>query len=128
MKSLLTIFTLVFTLMFSSTSFAEWTKVITGEAGRNFYSDFERIRKHDGFVYYWSLSDYLKPDKYGDLSVKVYIEGDCKLFRYKNLSFSFHKEPMGYGTGDVQEVEKKGWRYPPPMSVSETILKAVCSR
>ena len=27
MKTLLTIFTLTFTLMFSSTSFAEWTKV-----------------------------------------------------------------------------------------------------
>ena len=128
MKSILTISTLLFTTMLSSTSFAEWTKVITGDSGRIFYLDFERVRKHDGSVYWWELSDYLKPDKYGDMSVKVYKEGDCKLFRYKTLSFSFHKEPMGYGTGDVQDVAKKGWRYPPPMSVSETTLKAVCSR
>ena len=92
--------------------------------------DFERIRKHGGYVYWWDLSDYLKPTKYGILSGKIYKQGDCKLFRYKVLSFSFHKEPMGGGTGDVQAPVKKsqGWKYPPPTSASETILKSVCSR
>ena len=127
MKSLLTILTLVFTVMFSSTSFAEWTKVSENVLGDTVYVDFERIRKVDGYVYIWELIDYLKPDKYGDLSVKLYIQGDCKLFRYKNLSFSYHKEPMGGGTGDVN-TQKQDWTYPPPNSVSETLLKSVCSR
>jgi hypothetical protein len=97
--------------------------------GTTFYVDFERIRKHGGYVYYWYLTDYLKP-KFGDLSGKIYNQGDCKLFRHKSLSFSFHKEPMGGGTGDVQEPVKKqqGWKYPPPNSVDELILKSVCSR
>ena len=127
MKTLLTIFTLLFTVMFSSASLAGWTEVSTNTSGHTFYVDFERIRKHDGYVYFWRLRDNLKPDEFGDLSAKVYYEGDCKLFRFKTLSYSFHKEPMGGGTGDVQESEKKGWKYPAPMSTVETILKAVCS-
>jgi len=128
MKSLLLIFTLLFSSVFlSSTSFAEWTKVSENVDGTTYYIDFERIRKVDGFVYYWVLSDYLKPTKYGDLSDKVYHQGDCKLFRVKSLSFSYHKEPMGGGTGDVNTL-KQDWTYPSPNSSSETILKSVCSR
>jgi len=48
--------------VFSSTSFAEWTKV-SENVSTTFYVDFERIRKHGGYVYFLWLSDYLKPDK-----------------------------------------------------------------
>mgnify|MGYP004005018577 CR=1 FL=1 len=94
-----------------------------------YYVDFERIRKVDGYVYYWWLGDFVKPIQ-GILSVKQYSQGDCKLFRFKYLSVSGHKEPMGGGTGEVSEpVGKNGnWKYPSPNSSSETILKQVCSR
>tara|TARA_R110002012_G_scaffold242856_1_gene417350 strand:- start:1562 stop:1945 length:384 start_codon:yes stop_codon:yes gene_type:complete len=127
MKTLLTISTLVFTVMFSSTSFAGWTKVTENNEG-TFYVDFERIRKVDGYVYYWDMSDFLKPSPHGYLSGKRYDQGDCKLFRFKSLSYSFHKEPMGGGAGDVDNKPKKDWTYPSPNSVNETILKSVCSR
>jgi hypothetical protein len=128
MKSLLLITTLVFsTLMFSSPSYAEWEKVTESVDGNTFYVDFGRIRKHDGFVYYWRLRDYLKPNKWGDLSSKVYEQVDCKLLRFKDLSYSSHKEPMGGGTGDPYTPPDK-WNYPPPNSSIEVILKSVCSR
>ena len=117
--------------MFSpSTSFAEWKKVSKNVDGTTFYVDFESIKKHDGYVYYWYLSDYLKPNEHGTLSGKSYIQVDCKKFRLKYLSGSFHKEPMGegvsaYGSGEPPE-RHKGWKYPPPDSVAETILKSVC--
>ena len=97
--------------------------------GNTFYVDFERIRKHDGYVYYWRMSDYLKPTINGHFSDKVYIQGDCKLFRLKYLSFSFHKEPMVGGTGDTPPIPKKhqSWKYPSPNSVNEIILESVCS-
>ena len=119
-----------FSVMFSpSTSFAEWKKVSKNVDGTTFYVDFERIRKHDGYVYFWMLIDYLKPSKYGDLSAKVYSQGDCKLFRYKWLDISYHTQPMGEGTPSTTGVSKKGqkWRYPPPYSSVETILKTVCA-
>ena len=130
MKTLLTIPTLLFIVMFSSTSFAEWTEVGDTVNGYTFYVDYERIRKHGGHIFWWELSDYLKPNKYGDLSHKLYKEGDCKLFRSRDLSFSFHKEPMGGGTSEV--IQPKGedtnWIYPSPNSMNELILTKVCSR
>ena len=124
-KLTLILTTLIFSVMFSSTSFAEWKKV--GENVRGtFYVDFERIKKHDGYVYFWELQDFLKPTPYGDLSGKAYRQGDCKKFRYKYLSLTFHKEPMGGGTGEIDNTLDKEWRYPPPDTVIETILKSVC--
>ena len=126
MKILLT--TLAVTLMFSSPSFADWTKVGEDKNGTTYYVDFERIRKHNGFVYYWDLSDYVKLDKDGDSSVKVYIQGDCILLRYKVLSGSFYKDPMGKGTPSTSIKPDKEWDYPSSNSPTEVILKKVCSR
>ena len=129
MKKLTLIFTLlVSTVMFSSTSFAGWTKVSKNVDGDTIYVDFERIRKHGGFVYWWDLTDYLKPKTQGTLSGKIYNQGDCKLFRYKGLSWSFHTQPMGRGTRKTDNNPDKEWNYPSPNSSMETILKSVCSR
>jgi hypothetical protein len=119
---------LTFTVMFSSTSFAGWTKVGKDAGGNTYYLDFERIRKHGGYVYWWDLSDLLKPTKYGDLSGLIYKQGDCKLFRFKVLSDSFYTEPMGQGKpSSSSNKPDKEWRYSPPNSSSETILKSVCA-
>ena len=122
------IFTLLFsTLVFSSPSYADWTKVDTNDGG-TFYVDFDRIRKHDGYVYYWGLSDYLKPTKYGHLSTKLYNQGDCKLFRVKALSDFSYTNSMGNGTPSASNnKEDIEWRYPSPNSALETILNSVCS-
>jgi hypothetical protein len=48
--------------------------------GNTHYVDFERIKKHDGYVYWWDLTDLLKPNEYGILSGKAYKQGDCKSF------------------------------------------------
>ena len=123
------ILTFLFSLMFSSPSYSEWTKITEGGAsGNTHYVDFERIRKVDGYVYYWVLTDLLKPDENGTLSGKAYVQGDCKLFRVKGLSFYSQKEPMGGGTGDSYNPENPEWDYPPPNSSMEIALKSVCSR
>jgi len=128
MKKLLILFTLLFsTVMFSSPSYAEWTKVSYSMNGNNFYVDFGRLRKGGGYVYFWQLSDYAEP-RHGFMSLKLYIKGDCEAFRYKSLSYSFHKEPMGGGNGDIDNKPDNTWKYPPPKSITEKILKSVCSR
>ena len=98
-------------------------------SGDTYYVDFERIRKHDGFVYYWTLSDYLKPTKTGTFSGRVYHQGDCKLFRYKYLSDSYFKGQMGKGDyNSGSNKPDKEWTYPSPKSIAEKILNLVCSR
>ena len=121
--------TLVFTLLFSSTSSAEWTKVIENTAGDTFYVDFERIRKDDNYVYYWELIDKLKPDEDGDLSYKGYLQGDCKIFRFMYLQSVYHKESMGRGTGQIfYRSENPKWNYPSPGSSHELLLEQVCNQ
>ena len=131
MQKLTLIFTLlVSTAMFSSPSYSKWTKVGEGVSGMTYYVDFKSMKKHGGYVTYWVLRDYLKPDKFGNLSGKTYYQGDCKLLRYKNLSYSFHKEPMGGGVGDVQKPLKSSldWKIPSPNTSNELVLTVVCSR
>ena len=127
MRNLTILLALIFTVMFSSPSFADWKWVGESVTGDTYYVDFERIRKHGGYVYWWDLSDYLKPDKNGDLSGKSYNQGDCKLFRYKFLSITQSKEPMGGGTGKIFTYNDNNWKYPSPNSSSEEILKSVCA-
>jgi hypothetical protein len=126
MKTLLTIFTLVFTLMFSSTSFAKWTEAVIGVEGDIYYVDIETIRKHDGYVYFWSLMDYLRPSPQGQLSVKKYHQVDCEIIRMKVLSYVFHQQPMGRDAGETSSPKNPEWKYPPPGSVEEVLLQQVC--
>jgi hypothetical protein len=127
MKTLIIFLALTFSVMFSSSSYAEWTKV--GENIKaTFYVDYERIRKNDGYVYWWDLTDFLKPTSQGHLSAKTYSQGDCKLFRVKFLSYVHHKQPMGGGTGDSNSPKNPEWKYPPPNSIAEITLKQVCNR
>ena len=127
MKTLLTIFTLVFTLMFSSPSYSKWTKVSENVRGNTFYVDYERIRKHGGYTYWWTLLDFLKPSQ-GWLSLQNYHQGDCNLIRWKLLSSIHYEQPMGGGTGEPISFQNPEWFYPAPNSMGETILKSVCSR
>ena len=125
------ILTFLFSLMFSSPSYSEWTRVDENVEGDTFYVDYERIRKVDGYVYWWDMKDYLKPSPYSHLSGKIYHQGDCKLFRYKNLTFVQHKQPMGRGSQDSEfdySPKNPEWNYLSPDSVGETVLKTVCSR
>ena len=118
---------LVSTAICSTPSYSEWTNVGTNVRGTTYYLDFDRLRKHDGFVYYWWLSDLAEQDQYGDLSYISYNQADCKLFRYKHLSSSYHSGPMGTGVrNDVSPPDE--WYYPTPASSNEHILNQICSR
>ena len=129
MKHLTLILTLLFsTLMIASPAYADWEKVGTAKNGTIFYVDFDRIRTNGGYVYYWDLTDYLEPSPTGTLSSKTYYQGDCEMFRYKYLSFIFHKQPMGEGSGKSSASINKEWNYPPPNSAVEETLEQVCRR
>ncbi|MBT6325949.1 MAG: hypothetical protein HOJ35_08265 [Bdellovibrionales bacterium] len=71
----------------------------------------------------------MKPTQYGDLSGKVYMQGDCKLFRYKILSSTYYTQPMARGTYSATgNNPEKEWTYIAPNSVAEVPIKIACSR
>ena len=89
--------------------------------------DFDNIRSSGSYVYQWQLVGYSEPQVQGVLSFKYYTQVDCEVFRTKNLSFSYHKQPMGEGrpymTDSTPDTE---WTYPPPNSPAADILNIVC--
>jgi hypothetical protein len=123
-----TLFAFLFTITISLPSYANWTKVVEVQ-GNVFYVNFEIIKKTDGYVYFWQLVDLSKPTQKGVLSDKGYLQGNCKLLQFKSLNFSSYKEPMGRGTpSESSNDPDKEWTETPPDTVSEPILKSVCSR
>ena len=113
-------------MMLSSLSYAGWTKVIQTTNGDEYFVDFQRVKKHDGYVYWRQLTNRVKPSPSGVLSGKFYFQTDCKLLRYKTLSFSAHKAPMGEGIGITDNTPDQDWRFLPRNSSMETSLKAIC--
>ena len=93
-----------------------------------FYVDFEDVFEQNGYVYWWNLNDRLKASTSGYLSVKIYKQGDCNLFKVKYLSFINYKESMGRSTGKPYNPKNPQWIYPNPNSANESILKSVYRR
>ena len=128
MKYLLLLSTLTLSLMFSSASSAEWTSMGETVAGTTYYIDLDRVRKNGGYTYFWYLNNLIKPDDYGHSSNKFYTEVDCKAFRHRTLTYIYYKQPMGEGEGESQTSQNQEWRYPPPDSMSESMLNKVCAQ
>tara|TARA_B100001057_G_scaffold490983_1_gene580294 strand:+ start:3184 stop:3573 length:390 start_codon:yes stop_codon:yes gene_type:complete len=127
MKNTILTFIFLFSItMWTSNGYGEWKFLTSSEDGTKFYIDFESVRKHEGYYYYWVLEDLLKPDIDGDLSYINYFQGDCNLFRIKHLSGLYYKLPMGEGNSYDVNPENPKWSYVPPGSVFETSLKTVC--
>ena len=115
------------TFIFSNVSYAEWIKIAENSSGDEYYVDFKEIRKSNGYVYYWQLTDYSKPTSTGNLSSIIYIQGDCNIFRYAYLSATFHKKSMGKGKYVKPYTPEFKWIYPRPNSTSNSVLKTVCA-
>ena len=116
---------LLFSILISFNSYGEWKELGKDVDGDTYYIDTDTIKEHEGYVYWWVLSDYLKTNEYGDISLKTYVEGDCEVNRYKWLSLIYYKQPMGEGVGDGDNPTGE-WRYPPPDSIGGGLLKYVC--
>ena len=114
--------------MFSSASFAEWTKVSRGKNGDTLYVDMDSIKIHRGYFYYWRIVDYLKPNSSGDMSHKTYSTLDCKLFRQKGLSVIFYDESMGKGVSGSPITPPNRWHNIPSNTSIEKLSKSLCDR
>ena len=136
MRMLKLLTTLTILIMTSTSASAEWIKVAKN-SGDSYYVDFGNINKKDGYVFFWNLTNYLQlascfesdlgTVKYSKpLSSKTHYKGDCRMFRYKILNYSWHNDPMGKGIGIVDDTPDKDWTYPEINSVAGKILNSVC--
>jgi hypothetical protein len=86
---------LLFSFLISFNSYGDWEFISVNENNTTFYIDFEKTKKIDGYIYYWTLGDLLKPDKDGDFSYVGYIQGDCKFSRFMYLSEFYYTKTLG---------------------------------
>ena len=125
MKKITLLLVIIFTFLFSTTSWGEWNYVSTNVSGSKYYYDKDRIRKSGKFLYVWELIDYIKPIG-GYLSSTRYVELDCSILRYKSLKEITYKKSMGEGEMTSDFTPPNEWKYPKPESISEFVSNKVC--
>ena len=124
MKKLLV---LLFSTLISVNSYGEWFKVTEGvNSGNTHYIETDSINEHNGYVYWWDLLNLIKPSDSGNMSWKVYNQGDCGVKRVKYVSYIFYKQQMGKGSGITNNPENSKWEYPSPGSTLQIKLDFVC--
>ena len=70
----------VLTLAISSPCLSKWKKQEEMDEYVKYY-DIDTVKKIDGIVHIWSMKDFKKPQKNGNLSTKYYSKFDCNLRR-----------------------------------------------
>tara|TARA_B110000008_G_C16859888_1_gene520256 strand:+ start:31 stop:408 length:378 start_codon:yes stop_codon:yes gene_type:complete len=117
---------LLFSLLISFNSYGEWIEVGKTYSGNSYYLDFDLIKSHQGYIYYWQLEDLIEPDSTNTLSTKSYFKGNCVLNSHMNLTTSFYKQPMGRGNS-WHESESQEWEYLHPESIGMGVLNIACN-
>ncbi len=125
MKKITILLVIIFTFLFSNTSWGEWSYVTENVGGIKYYYDKERVRKSGKYLYFWELTDYIKPFK-EFLSSTRYVELDCSISRFKWLKFQTYNKSMGEGEQTRDLTPKDEWRYPKPKSTFEYMYKIIC--
>ena len=115
-------------ILFPFNCFAEfnWKKITTSIKGDNVYIDLSSIKRSGSNVYFLKLRDYLKPDKWGDLSNIIYHEVNCSNMEFKFLKDFYYTQPMGNGEPSSVNNKVSDWNKSPKGSEVEYIIKFVC--
>ena len=124
MKKLLLIFTLLFSVIFSFSSFAEWKEIASDEKGST-YVDVDDIKKFGNKLRYFRLDTY----PYTDLEYKSAIdlvEGDCYNMTTKVLQRSYFSDTNAKNYRD--QANDFTLRYHRKGTFGYDILDKICNR
>ena len=127
MKKLI-LFYFILLSFFTFHSYAEWTKITENIDGDAYYIDFDNIKENNGYLYFWYLRDYPKPDEFNDMSSKILKEVDCNIPTKGRIIYSlYYTSPMGAGQRSTSSDTASEWMYASPDSVFGTLLDIVCN-
>jgi len=119
------IITVILTLLFSSSLFAEWILLESNTSGYDYYYENKLIYKEGKYIYYWQLSNYPKRDEHGDFSAVFFNQLDCQTRKYKWLYLKFYDQQMSNGNINA-EFASDEWDENPDNSVGALIDEYIC--
>ncbi len=121
-------FITIFALLFSSSVFAEWTKIITSVKGDSLYIDIRTIKIVDDIRFFLYMQDYVRPTEFGDLSSRSYAELNCNNMMSRDLIKDYFSLPLAEGptTEGSGQIKNPQWKYFAPDSTGGILRIAVC--
>lgn len=120
--SLLTFCLFFFTLRYS---YSSWKFVYKQSNGYDVYFNFENIKFRDNFIY-WSELVNFSESLTGIMSMKVYMEGDCKKIRQKAIRFIYYSEHFGEKFVKSSYSKSQKWIILDKKSKQYSLLKKMC--
>ena len=126
MKKLTILLVIIFTFLFSTTCWGDWSFVSINSDGDKFYYEKEGVKKSGKFLYFWLLLDTIKPTENGDLSYTAYIQLHCIIMRNKMLKLHSYNKSMGKGEITSSTTPEDEWEYPPPGTTFNIAFNEIC--
>tara|TARA_B100000700_G_scaffold21638_1_gene21002 strand:+ start:231 stop:635 length:405 start_codon:yes stop_codon:yes gene_type:complete len=123
-------FFLLISFFNSSFSYAElkWKRIGANIDGDVYYIDEFSIKRVGNKVYYFTLSDYVRPsDTGGDLSAKIYQEVNCSDLSFRYLKDFYYLEPMGNGEPSTIYDKVGEWTDNVKGSIGEAVALYACN-
>ena len=125
---------LVISFFFLSFScFADWIKFGDTKSGATFY--YSNVKRHNNFIYYEEITDYLKPDEDGTICRWQYTEVNCNNYLWKRLNFQSYTRPMCKGKGLFEEKKvvrylknNEKWKEGNPGEIGYEMVKTLCKK
>ena len=116
-------------IFFSTNAFADynWKKLGSNTSGNVFYIDTSSIKKNGSKVFYFTMNDYARPNEFGDLSSRIYMEVNCLNLNYRYLKDFYYQEPMGNGEPSTVFDKVGKWEVNVKGSIGEVIRKFACN-
>ena len=125
---------ILYTIIFFFVSFpcfSKWEKVHENKIFTEYF-EVDAVKKINDIIFIWSLMDYKKLQKNGNLSTKYYSMYDCNEMRYKILSIIEYKTSMGkgrdfrYTKNITDESSSANWVYPSIDSTDYVKINSIC--
>ena len=120
---------IILSILYPVNCFADfnWKKMGSNSKGDVFYIDLLSIKKVGNKVFYFTLTDYIKPTSLGDLSSKVYGEVNCLNFSFRYLKDFYYQQPMANGEPSTVFDEVSEWIENKKGSMFEILNKFACN-
>jgi len=126
MKKITILLVIIFTFLFTNTSWGEWNLIPMG-VGEDWYYNKDNVRKRGKSLYVWFLHDFSKPTESGYLSYVIYVQLECSILRFKFLKETLHKKSMGkFGEMYTNPTPSDKWDYPPPDTIYGYMFDKIC--